>query len=98
MSVSHPIRIALLVVSQKQALIFYGIEMYKISHNNSPRYLSKIFIRRSESLRWSSRLAVTHNVVVPIHRTEAHHNSFHMAGVFLWNSSPSDSVAAGSIT
>ncbi|XP_071652803.1 uncharacterized protein [Temnothorax longispinosus] len=82
---------------KNRRLYFLGIEMYKISRGISPGYLSDIFIKPDSLIRRSSRLVVEHAFQIPTHRTETYHRSFHLAGIYLWNSLPSEIVSSSTI-
>ncbi|XP_071652800.1 uncharacterized protein [Temnothorax longispinosus] len=77
---------------------FLGTEMYKISKGMSPSYLSEIFIRSDPLIRRSSRLELPQTFVIPNHRTESYRRSFHLAGIYLWNSLPAEIVSSSSVT
>jgi hypothetical protein len=83
---------------RNRRLYFLGIEMYKISRGMSPSYLSEIFIKPDSLIRRSSRLALEHAYQIPIHRTETYHRSFHLAGIYLWNSLPTAIVSSSTVT
>lgn len=82
---------------KNRRLYFLGIEMFKIERGISPSYLVDFFVRHDGSLLRSRRIAGPQTFHIPLHRTATYQNSFHLAGIYLWNFLPDTVTSAPSL-